>query len=266
MPVIALLSDLGTKDYFVGALKGAILSINPNAVIVDITHEVPRHDVLTAAFTLAHAAETFPKNTIFVAVVDPGVGTSRKSILLTTENGLFFIGPDNGIFTLVAERFGVKEIRELTNKKLMRSEISSTFHGRDVFAPVAAHLSRGIAPAEVGPGLPGMKRLELPRPKIEGGEMVGEVLLIDVFGNILTNIDRELIENFAGVGDELELDIEGKKLIAKFVRTFAEVGVGETVCYVGSANLLEVAKNQGNLAGDIAARAHLKIRLRRVKG
>jgi len=263
MAIIALLSDLGTEDYFVGAMKGVILSINPEAAIVDITHEIPRHSVLTAGFTLARAAETFPRGTIFVAVVDPGVGTGRKSILLCTRNGLFFIGPDNGLFTFAAEHFGVREIRELTNPKLMRDEISATFHGRDVFASVAAHLSLGIEPSEVGPVMTELRKLEVSGPKIVGEEIVGEVLAIDSFGNILTNIGRELVENFASLGDTLELKIGEKKLFAKFLKAFGEVETGETLCYVGSIKLLEIAKNLGNLAGDIDARVHSKVRLRK---
>ncbi|MEM3421309.1 MAG: S-adenosyl-l-methionine hydroxide adenosyltransferase family protein [Candidatus Hadarchaeum sp.] len=263
MPVIALLSDLGEKDYFVGAMKGAILSINPKVTIVDITHEVPRHDIFTAAFMLVNAAETFPNGTIFVVVVDPGVGTERRDILLRTNNDFHFIGPDNGVFTLVARRFGVKEIRELTNRKLMRESISATFHGRDVFAPVAAHLSLGVRTSEVGPVLPNLKKLDLAEAEMVGGEISGEVVAIDGFGNLLTNIGRNLIETFARLGDVLKLEISGKNLPAKFVRTFGEVGPGEVLCYVGSAGVLEIAKNLGNLAEDLGAHAHLKIRLKK---
>ncbi|MGC8816678.1 MAG: SAM hydrolase/SAM-dependent halogenase family protein [Candidatus Hadarchaeum sp.] len=263
MAIIALLSDLGGKDHFVGAIKGVILSINPDVVIVDITHEVTKFDVFTAAFTLANAAETFPSGTIFVAVVDPGVGTKRKGILLRTKNGLLFVGPDNGIFTLVAQRFGVKEIRELKNPKLVREKISATFHGRDVFAPVAAHLSLGVKAAEVGPVLPALTELSPPRPKLAGKEIVGEAMAVDGFGNILTNIDHKLIEKFAETGNNLEIEMCGRVLSAKLVKTFGEVEPGEILCYVGSAGLLEIAKNLGNLAADIGARPHIKIRLKK---
>lgn len=263
MAIIALLSDLGGKDYFIGAMKGAILTINPTATIVDITHEVPKHDIFTAAFTLAKAAETFPSGTIFVVVVDPGVGTERKGILLRTGNDFLFVGPDNGVFTLVAQRFGVKEIRELTNQKLMRESISATFHGRDVFAPVAAHLSLGIGTSEVGPRLTALKKLDLVEAELVGGEITGEVVAIDGFGNILTNIEAGLMERFAKLGDTLMIEIGGKCLPAKFLRTFGEVGPSEVLCYVGSAGVLEVAKNLGNLAEDVDARPHLKIRLKK---
>lgn len=261
MAIVALLSDLGLKDYFVGAIKGAILAINPAATIVDVTHEIPRHDVFTAAFTLASAAETFPNGTIFVVVVDPGVGTERKGILLRTDNDFLFVGPDNGVFTLVAQRFGVKEIRELTNQKLMRKNISATFHGRDIFAPVAAYLSLGVSTSEVGPVLPDMKKLDLVKAEIVEGEITGEVVAIDDFGNILTNIGSNLIERLAKIDETLIIEIGGKSLLAKFVRTFGEVGPGEALCYLGSAGVLEIARNLGNLAMEIDARPHLKIRI-----
>lgn len=249
--VIALISDLGTKDYFVGAMKGAILSVNPDAKIADITHEVPKQDVRTAAFVLAQAAETFPPSSIFIAVVDPGVGTKRKCILLQTKNGLRFIGPDNGIFTLVAERFGVSGIYEITNRDLMRPQVSPTFHGRDIMAPVAAHLSAGVKPAEVGPRLKTLKRLKIPRLRFVRGKIQGHVLNVDDFGNVITNIDEALVSRFAKLGKRLRISIGSKRLTAKFVRTFGDVGAGELLCCVGSAGLLELARNSGNLAGEL---------------
>jgi len=263
MPIIAIISDLGNRDHFVGAMKGAMLAINPGVTIVDITHEVPKHDILRGAFTLAHAAETFPKGSIFVAVVDPGVGTERKGILLKTKNDLLFIGPDNGIFTIVAERFGVGQVREITNRSLMRGEVSPTFHGRDIFAPVAAHLSLGVDPREVGPELREIKRLELPMPKKEGEMLVGEVIAVDDFGNVLTNINRELLEGFAGIGDSLKVRLGEKLFKAKFVRTFGDVCVGEALCYIGSVGMLEVAKNMGNMAKEVGAAPSSKIFIER---
>lgn len=249
--IIALLSDLGTRDYFVGAMKGAILSVNPDAKVVDLTHEVPKRDVQTAAFLLAHAAETFPRGSIFIAVVDPGVGTKRKCILLQTRNGLSFVGPDNGVFTLVAERFGISKIYEIINRSLMRPKISPTFHGRDVMAPVAAHLAAGLEPAEVGPELKTLKRLKIPRPRLAKGKLYGCVLNVDDFGNVITNIDEALVSRFAKLGERLKIDVGGKKLTTRFVRTFGDVGAGESLCCVGSVGLLELARNRGNLASEL---------------
>lgn len=253
MPPIALITDLGNKDYFVGAMKGAILSVNPEAKIVDISHQIPKQDVQTAAFVLANAAGAFPKESIFIAVIDPGVGTERKCILLRTKNGLNFIGPDNGVFTLVSEKFGVKEVREVSNKDLMRSEISATFHGRDIMASVGAHLSSGAAASEVGPELEGLKRLDLKEPELRDGEIRGQILKIDDFGNLVTNIEEELIRKIGKPGSVFKIEIGDRKFKAPFLKTFGEVSEGKKLCCIGSANLLEIAENKGNLAERVKA-------------
>ncbi len=263
MSVIALLSDLGERNYFVGAMKGAILSVNPDAKIVDITHQISKHDVRTAAFVLSNAAETFPQETVFVVVVDPGVGTRRRCLLLQTRNSLFFVGPDNGVFTLVAERFGVKQIFEVTNRELMRPQISDTFHGRDVMAPVAAHLSLGLKPEKVGPELKSLKRVRVSKPELKRNELRGEVLHIDDFGNLVTNISRRLLEKFAKPGVALDVRVKEEKLKARLVKTFGEVAHHEPLCYTGSTGLLEVAINRGNLAQKIGASPSDKVILKR---
>ncbi len=263
MGIIALLSDLGEKDYFVGAMKGVILSINPDANIIDITHQVPKHDIRTAAFILSNAAESFPPETIFIAVVDPGVGTRRHCLLLQTHNNFFFVGPDNGIFTLVAERFGIERIFKVTNRNLMRPQISDTFHGRDVMAPVAAHLSLGLGPEKVGPELKSIKRLRISKPRLRGNELHGEILHIDDFGNLVTNIDRKLVEKFAKLGATLDVKIEEKKLKTQLVKTFDEVAHNEPLCYIGSTGLLEVAINRRNLAQKLGASPSNRVILRR---
>lgn len=251
--LIALISDLGEEDYFVGAMKGAVFSVNPEAKIVDITHQIPKHDVRTSAFILYNAARTFPKGSIFVGVVDPGVGTERRCILLRTKNGLSFIGPDNGLFSFAAEEFGVEEIREVSNRDLMREEVSSTFHGRDIMAPVAAHLSRGVNPSSVGPEVEDIKKINLRTPRFTGEEVHGHILMIDNFGNLVTNIEGELITELMGLGDTLLIKMKNREFKAPFVETFGEVPKGEIICYVGSTGFLEVAKNQGDLARGIDA-------------
>ena len=249
--VIALLTDLGAKDYFVGAMKGTILSMNPDAKIVDITHEVPKYDVRGAAFILAQAAKAFPAGTIFITVVDPGVGTERKCVLLKTKNGLFFIAPDNGVLTLIAEQLGVSELYEITNRELMMSEVSPTFHGRDIMAPIAAHLSLGVKPSEVGPEIKGIELLQLPRSTATETKLRGNIMSVDDFGNLATNIDAPTISKFARVGEALVVAVADKVLNVKFVRTFGEVGPGGYLCYVGSSGMLGLAKNMGNLANEL---------------
>lgn len=252
--IIALLTDFGERDYFAGSLKGAILSINPDAQIVDISHQVPKQDVRTGAFILLNAAKTFPKGTKFVAVVDPGVGTERRCILLRTENGLSFVGPDNGIFTLVAREFGIKEVREVSNEDLMLTEVSNTFHGRDVMAPVAAHLSLGVEPEYVGKEAGDMKLLDITEPEVSEEGIRGQVLQIDDFGNIITNIRGDSIEDLIEPGTAVRIETEGSEFEAPFVKTFGEVTESEKLCYIGGAGLLEIGKNQGNLAEETSSK------------
>lgn len=264
MPPIALLSDLGEKDYFVGAMKGAVLSINQEASIVDISHQIPKQSVLTAAFVLVHASEAFPKGSIFVAVVDPGVGTERRCLLLRTKNGLNFVGPDNGVFTLVADIFEIEEIREITNRKLMRPMVSATFHGRDVMAPVAAHLSLGLDSSEVGPTVGSLKRLKVSMPRFEDDVLHAQVLHVDDFGNLVTNIDVSSLEELGEPKTRLGLKIGKTEIRAPFVRAFGEVSEGEKLCYIGSTGLLEIGINMGNLAEELNVSTEDKILLKTI--
>lgn len=262
--IIAILSDLGTRDYFVGAIKGAILSVNPDAKIVDITHEVPKYDVRGAALILAQVVKAFPEGTIFVTIVDPGVGTERKCVLLKTKNGLFFIAPDNGVLTLVAEQLGVAELYEIINRDLMMSGVSPTFHGRDIMAPVAAHLSLGVKPSEVGPELKGIKLLKLPRPTATETELRGHIMSVDDFGNLATNIDASTISKFARTGEDIAVGVAGKVLTVKFARTFGEVRLGGYLCYIGSSGMLELAKNMGNLANELKIKIGDELIIRKI--
>ena len=231
---IALLTDFGTKDYFVGAMKGTILSINEKANIIDITHEIPAQDVLSASFTLRACYKDFPSETIFVAVVDPEVGSKRKAILIETEN-YRFIAPDNGLLSFVFDEEENFRARELTNKKFFAAEVSRTFHGRDVFARVAAYLSKGINPNEFGAEIKDFIHIKnaIPR-KISEREIEAEIIHIDHFGNLITNLKQtDLPENFT-------LKINGK-IINKLQSFFAEAETSELFMILGSAGFLEVA-------------------------
>ncbi|MEM2192502.1 MAG: SAM-dependent chlorinase/fluorinase [Candidatus Hadarchaeales archaeon] len=252
--VIALLSDLGTRDYFVGAMKGAILSIAPEAIIVDIAHDLPKFDALRAGFILLQAARYFPPETIFIAVVDPGVGGKRKCLLLRAGNGQMFIAPDNGVLTFVAETFGVKEIREITNRKLMLSEISKTFHGRDLMAPVAAWLALGKNPSEVGEVVNEMVRIKIPKAEARGKSVMGAISHVDDFGNIITNIPGELAK--FSTGEKLRVKVGKKRFSCIFGKKFSDVPPGELICYAGSAGTIEVAENLGS------AQQRLKVKIR----
>jgi S-adenosylmethionine hydrolase len=239
--MITLLTDFGTADYFVGAMKGAILSVAADARIVDITHEIPPHDIEAGAFTLLAAYQTFPEQTIHVCVVDPGVGSARRPILIASQN-YFFVGPDNGLFSYVLEREQNCRVFHLTNEKYFRPSVSQTFHGRDVFAPVAAALSKGVEPSAFGALITDYKRLAPLSPKrASGGEIAARIIHIDRFGNCITNLTREeLTDEMIAGGARLKInDIE----IKSFKRFFAEdLGSPEELFGVwGSAGFLEIA-------------------------
>jgi S-adenosyl-L-methionine hydrolase (adenosine-forming) len=238
--IVTLLTDFGTADYFVGALKGAVLASNPEARIVDLTHEIPPYDVEAGAFTLRAAFETFPDGTVHVAVVDPGVGSARRAIAVEGR-GHTFVGPDNGLFGHVYERIGPFRVFQLTNRNFFRREVSPTFHGRDIFAPVAGALSRGVRAEELGPEV--FDFVRLPSAAVEktaDGTLVGSIIHVDRFGNLVTNITpEELSEESVGRGARLRI---GGREVRRFRRFFAEdaAGAGEPFAVWGSAGLLEV--------------------------
>lgn len=234
-----MLTDFGTKDYFVGAMKGVILSINPNVQIVDITHEIEAQNINAAKFTLQACYKNFPEKTIFVAVVDPGVGSNRRAILVETDE-YFFVAPDNGLLSFIFNETVNFKVYELTNEKFFAENISRTFHGRDVFAPVAAHLSNGINPFEFGVQIDEFIRLNETKPfENESGEIVGEIIHIDKFGNLITNLTKE------NLPEKFVLEINDVK-IEKLNEYFAEAEKGEILMIFGSAGFLEIAAFQSS--------------------
>jgi S-adenosylmethionine hydrolase len=239
--IVTLLTDFGTADYFVGAMKGAVLAANPDARVVDITHEVPPYDVEAGAFTLSAAFETFPEGTVHVAVVDPGVGSARRAVAVAGR-GHTFVGPDNGVFGHVYERVRPFRVFHLTNESFFRGDVSATFHGRDVFAPVAGALSRGVSAEELGPTVEDYVRLPSAAPtRLEDGTLAGAVIHVDRFGNCVTNVTpRDLPDEAIESGARLL--VCGRE-IRSFRRFFAEDGGagGEPFAVWGSAGLLEIA-------------------------
>src|SRR5437870_8698705 len=195
-PVIALLTDFGTRDHYAGTMKGVALGICPDAALVDITHDVPPHDVLAGALELAAAYKYFPAGTVFLVVVDPGVGSTRRGI--AAESGDYkFVAPDNGVLTAVLEEHAPKKVVELTERRYARPTVSRTFEGRDRFAPAAAWLAKGIQLAALGRALPTYQQIDIPRPEVTTTSVHGVVLLVDTFGNLVTNIDRRAFETLA---------------------------------------------------------------------
>ena len=254
--MIAFLSDWGYTSYYVGVAKAVIKRIHPDAVIIDITHGIEPFNVRMAMHVLYRASKDFLEGTIFLAVVDYGVGTIRKSIVMRTKNNMFFVGPDNGIFTLVAEEYGVKEIREINNRKLFyKKDPSFTFHGRDIFAPAAAHLDKGIAMENIGTRLMSYEVLKYRKAKIDGRTIIGEVAFFDSFGNIETNVPFQLLVDLnIDFDDILALKIGNKSFKIPLVRTYCDVPEGELLIHPDSSGFLEIAINQGS------AREYLKVK------
>lgn len=237
---IALLTDFGTSDYFVAAMKGTMLKIAPDVSFVDITHEIPPQDIRSAAFVLEACYRDFPPGTVFLCVVDPGVGSERRPIVVEIEDYLF-VGPDNGLFSFVLGETGARTY-SIANDELLSDRVSSTFHGRDIFAPIAAYLSTGLPAEEVGPRVDGPVRLEFTRPrKVSESEIRGEVIHIDHFGNLVTNFLPDQV--FAGGVFEINGHV-----VERRVGHYAEANRGEVICVTGSAGFVEISSNLDSAA------------------
>lgn len=230
---IALLTDFGTKDYFLGAMKGVILRINENAKIIDITHDIEPQNIKSASFNLRACHKNFPKKTIFVAVVDPGVGSDRRAILVETSD-YFFIAPDNGLLSFVFNEDKNFRVVKITNEKLFNKPVSQTFHGRDIFAPAAAHLSKGVKPEEFGDVIDDFVRFEEIKPrKISGNGIEAQIIHTDHFGNIITNLTKQdSPENF-------RVEINNQR-IENLKNFYAEARKDEVFMIFGSAGFLEI--------------------------
>ena len=256
--LIIMITDFGFKDFYVGAMKGAMYKVFPQAKIDEISHGVSKFDIKEGAYTLAKAAPEFPTGTVFVGVIDPGVGTQRKPIAMKTKNGNYFVAPDNGLLTLIDGSMGVAEVREITNRDVMRQDVqSSTFHGRDIFGPAAAHLAKGFAFEKIGPVLKEYVQLPISFAKIVDDTIVGQIDVIDEYGNVITNIRPDLFEGLGIQGDQtLEIEFNHqRKIRCKYVKAYGDAPVGSGVGLFGSGGVFEVAINQGNLAEDLKLEA-----------
>lgn len=245
-PIITLLTDFGLRDSYVAEMKAVILSICPEANIVDISHEVRKFDIRMGAFLLARAAKFFPKGTIHLAVIDPSVGTGRRPIIIETEKSLY-VGPDNGLLMLSAHKDGIKHIYTIVNQKYMLREISRTFHGRDIFSPAAAYLAKGVPPSEFGPEIFDPVTPSFAKPKIISKTMIeGEIVHIDDFGNIITNIALDELKAL-GIeeGDTVIIEVSGRELELKLCKAYAEAPPNMPLTIVGSCGFLEISVNQG---------------------
>lgn len=239
-PIITLTTDFGTRDGYVGAVKGVTKRINPEAELVDITHGVEQFDVLEAAFALMNSYVYFPKGSIHLVVVDPGVGSQRQPLLIESED-FFFVGPDNGVFSFVYDNEKMREIIVPSNQKYFLAELSSTFHARDIFAPVAAYLSLGVDVNEFGSSAKECIKFTLPQPRKTRQGLVGEIIHVDKFGNLVTNVPAELLQDKRISGITM-----GRRKIKRVAQCYFDIPGKELGALVGSSGFLEIAVNQGS--------------------
>ncbi len=249
MTVITLTTDFGLADGFVGVMKGVLASRAPGANVIDLTHDVPPQNVIAGALVLRSAVPYFPAGSIHVAVVDPGVGSARRALCVETARGLF-VGPDNGLLTLAADVVGIRRVIHVTNERHFLAPRSATFHGRDVFAPVAAALATGADPGALGPAIEDPVRLAVPAVERTSAGLLGQVLYVDHFGNLITNLGVECLADPARAA----LSIRGAR-IESVAPTYSAVEPGRLVAVIGSWGLLEIAVRDGSAARVLGAAA-----------
>jgi hypothetical protein len=251
--IVTLLSDFGLRDHYVSAMKGVMLGLNPDLCFVDISHQVPPQDIQSGAFILGQAYPCFPADTIHLAVVDPGVGTARKAIVIYAA-AQFFVGPDNGIFTWILNREESFTVYEITADHYFRKPVSSTFHGRDIFAPVAGWISRNIPLQQVGPVCDNPVRLKLPAlTRVRDALIQATVLAVDGFGNLVTNLKPEDLPVYSAPGTRNCKMLISQKEITAFRRTFSEGAPGELFVVPGSSEYLEIVMRNGSAAAALNA-------------
>lgn len=261
MPTIVLLTDFGTRDHYVASVKGVIAGLAPNVPVVDATHDIEPHNVLHAAFVLMQTWRWFPPGTIFLAVVDPGVGSDRR-IILGQYGGRFVVAPDNGLVTLLHRQESPEAVYVVENRRFFLPETSRTFQARDIMAPVAAHLANGEKPAAMGPLTDRLEMLAIPhRAKMLEDGLQGIVLYVDRFGTLITNIHADQLETMRTAEGAWEVQVNGTP-ISRFADTFSDVDVGETLAMIGSSGLLEIAVNQGSAAKRFGNGGDVEVRVR----
>ena len=257
--IITLTTDFGESDYYVPAVKGVLRTFNPSAEVIDITHNVPPHDIFTAAFVLLCCYKEFPKFTMHLVVVDPSVGSRRRPILVMTDE-YNFVGPDNGVFSYIYEHEQVNRVVHLNVEHYYRAPVSNTFHGRDIFAPCASALARGVEWRVMGEEITDPVRFNVPKPSVTGGRLVrGAVIHVDRFGNVITNItQKELDADAARRGVRIRV---GKHEASRLLSHFAEASQNELFAYFGSSGFLELAVPRQSAARLVEARRGLEVEI-----
>lgn len=250
-PLIVFMSDFGLLDDAVAICKGVMKTVSPKTEIVDLSHDVTPFSISEGARLLVRTSQYYPRGTVFVTVIDPGVGTARKAVVVKTKRGQYFVLPDNGLVTRVVDRDGVEGVREISNPRwLLPGSSSSTFHGRDIFSPVAAHLAAGWPWQEVGPALSGLTRLEAPQAKVDAAGIHGQVVALDgPYGNLVTNVDSEDFRRLGfRYGDPVHVRIGEAAFTVPYAATFGAVATGESFLFIDSRGLVSLAINQGSFA------------------
>jgi S-adenosyl-L-methionine hydrolase (adenosine-forming) len=257
-PIITLTTDYGMSDHLVGAMKGVILNVNPAARIVDLNHNVVPFDILDGALSIANSYRYFPPRTIHVVVVDPGVGTERRPLLVIAEKQ-YFIAPDNGVLSTIYERESCT-VRHITSEHYFLNPVSPTFHGRDIFAPVAGWLSKAWQSEAFGEIITDFVRFTMPKAKPMGDAVKGVVLRVDAFGNLMTNLTADDVPATAAASGNIKLAVNGKE-VRKFGKTFALGNPGEPIAVLGSSGYLEIAVSRGNAARTLGANRGTEVTL-----
>jgi S-adenosylmethionine hydrolase len=248
MALVTLLSDFGARDQYVSEMKGTLFTLCPSATVVDISHEIEKFNVRMGAFVLASASSYFPEGTIHVAVVDPGVGRSRRSLLIDTSRAIY-IGPDNGILIPAAAQDGIKAAYSIENPRFMRTPVSSTFHGRDVFAYAAAKIACGADYSDIGPGISDPVPAAFPKATASRGQLSCEVILADSFGNIVTTaLEKDMAVSGIEIGSRVKARARRRVFTLDIVRSYSDSPAGRGVLLLGSHGFLEVAVNKGSAA------------------
>jgi S-adenosylmethionine hydrolase len=259
MKILTFLTDFGSSSCYIAQMKGAALSLT-DTNIIDITHNIKPHNIMEGAFVLLTTVPYFPVGTVHVAVVDPGVGTNRRSLVITTKTQIL-IGPDNGLLIPVAKYLGHFTVYEITNPDLFITPISKTFHGRDIFTPVAAHILNGVMFEKIGPIINDFIDLEISKFEISNKTITGKIIFVDDFGNIITNIDGDYIKKKLSYKEKLILKINNKRLTIPFVESYNFVEKGKLVALVNSSNFLEIAINKDNAAKRIGIKNYDSIKV-----
>jgi S-adenosylmethionine hydrolase len=261
--LVAFLTDFGTRDHYVGVMKGVVISINPDATLLDLSHDLPPHDVAFAARELSAICRYYPAGTIFLVVVDPGVGTDRRGIA-AEAGGWRFVAPDNGVLTAILEEFPPKKVVELTERRYARPTVSRTFEGRDRFAPAAAWLSKGVQLTALGRLITDYATIDLPRPEVADDQVSGCVVRVDRFGNVVTNLDRHTCERVTEGEGTLQLTVNDRP-IQRIVSTYAEIADDEVAALFGSTDHLECASRVSSAARRLEAVVGTPVVLRRLQ-